>query len=175
MTSNDHSLSADCQKKLNKQVNAELRASYLYLAMAQYFGNEKVALPGFNKFFEKASKEEREHAIMLMQYINKRGGKIDYMDISRPEKTEWESGREAIENTLGTEKEVLKSFLDLHETALRDNDYHLCNHLQTEFITEQIESIERLESYLTKLNRCGEGLGEFLFDKELQNGGGSVH
>lgn len=44
-----------------------------------------------------------------------------------------------------------------------------------EFITEQIESIERLESYLTKLNRCGKGLGEFLFDKELRNDGGSVH
>lgn len=65
MSSNDYLLSADCQKELSKQVNAELRASYLYLAMAQYFGNEKVALPGFNKFFQKASKEEREHAIMV--------------------------------------------------------------------------------------------------------------
>lgn len=58
-------LSHDCEEGLNRQVNLELKTSYLYLAMAQYLNSEKVALPGFAKFFENASTEEREHAIKV--------------------------------------------------------------------------------------------------------------
>ena len=47
---------------VNKQINLELYASYVYLSMAHYFDRDDVALPGFHSFFKKASDEEREHA-----------------------------------------------------------------------------------------------------------------
>ncbi|KAL5104605.1 Ferritin heavy chain [Taenia crassiceps] len=53
----------ECEAGINRQINMELYASYLYLAMSQHFDREDVALPGFRKFFAKASEEEREHAI----------------------------------------------------------------------------------------------------------------
>jgi ferritin heavy chain len=40
-----------------------------------------VALPGFSKFFSEASKEEREHAEKLMEYVNKRGGDVQLKDV----------------------------------------------------------------------------------------------
>ncbi|XP_052225818.1 yolk ferritin-like isoform X2 [Dreissena polymorpha] len=43
---------------------------------SHYFGRSDVALPGFAKWFEEASKEERSHATSLMEYINKRGGDV---------------------------------------------------------------------------------------------------
>ena len=46
-----------------------------------YFDRDDVALPGFAKYFEKASVEEREHAEKLMKYQNKRGGRIVLQDI----------------------------------------------------------------------------------------------
>ena len=54
-----------------------------------YFDRDDVALPGFSKFFKKASNEEREHAEMFMKYQNKRGGRIILKDVPRPEKDEW--------------------------------------------------------------------------------------
>ena len=36
---------------------------------------------GFAKFFYKASAEERDHALKLVEYQNERGGKVDLMAI----------------------------------------------------------------------------------------------
>ena len=66
----------DCEALINKQINTELNASYVYLSMASYFSREDVALPGFSKFFRKSSDEEREHAIKFMDFQCKRGGKV---------------------------------------------------------------------------------------------------
>ena len=48
---------------------------------AFYFDRDDVALPGFYKYFSKASEEEREHAEKLMKYQNKRGGRIVLQNI----------------------------------------------------------------------------------------------
>jgi ferritin heavy chain len=41
--------------------------------------------------------------------------------------------------------------------------------LETEFLEEQVKSIKELTGFITNLNRVGKGLGEFMFDKELQS------
>ncbi|KAH3789742.1 hypothetical protein DPMN_167929, partial [Dreissena polymorpha] len=69
-------LSEKILSQLNQQISYELRASYFYQAYSHYFGRSDVALPGFAKWFEEASKEERSHATSLMEYINKRGGDV---------------------------------------------------------------------------------------------------
>ncbi|XP_071089756.1 yolk ferritin-like [Haliotis cracherodii] len=72
-------------EKINNQIRAqitlELQASYLYQAYASYFDRADVALPGFKKFFLQASKEEKEHAQILIDYVNKRGGSLQFGDI----------------------------------------------------------------------------------------------
>ncbi|VEL30912.1 unnamed protein product, partial [Protopolystoma xenopodis] len=73
-----------CEAGLNKQINMELFAHYTYLSMAYYFNRDDVALKGFHKFFLKASTEEREHAMKLMEYQNLRGGHIVLADIQKP-------------------------------------------------------------------------------------------
>ncbi len=49
------------------------------------------------------------------------------------------------------------------------NDPHLSNFVEEEFLTEQVEAIKELGDHITKLNRAGSGLGEYLYDKELQS------
>merc|ERR1712080_757743 len=56
-----------------QQINMEMYASYVYLSMASYFSRDDQALHGSAKFFRKSSDEERSHAIMFMDYQNKRG------------------------------------------------------------------------------------------------------
>ena len=52
------------------------------LPQASYFQRADVALPGVQKFFAAAALEEREHAQMLIDYINERGGNNQFEQIS---------------------------------------------------------------------------------------------
>ena len=54
----------------------------LFCFKAHYFSRADVALPGFAKWFEKASKEERDHATGLIEYVNKRGGEVKMSDLT---------------------------------------------------------------------------------------------
>merc|ERR1712109_441182 len=66
----------DCEALVNKQINLELHASYVYMSMAYYFDRGDVAYSGFSSYFKKNSDEEREHGEKFIKYQNKRGGKL---------------------------------------------------------------------------------------------------
>lgn len=158
----------DCEAGVNKQINLELYASYAYQSMYFYFDRDDVALPGFAKFFKDSSKEEREHAEILMKFQNQRGGRIVLQDIKKPERDEWGTGLEAMQATLALEKSVNQSLLDLHAIADGHKDAQMCDVIESNYLTEQVEAIKQIGEYCTRLKRVGPGVGEFLFDKELQ-------
>ncbi|KAF7494524.1 Soma ferritin [Sarcoptes scabiei] len=162
----------ECEAGVNKQINLELYASYVYQQLAYHFDREDVALPGFRKFFHEASEEEREHAEKLMKFQNQRGGKILLHEIPKPPKQEWSSGLEAMEAALELEKTVNQSLLDLHSLANKNGDVHFCDFLETHYLNEQVEAIKQLADYVTQLRRCGTGLGEYLFDLHTLQGKG---
>eukprot|EP00091_Calanus_sinicus_P000250 TRINITY_DN1018_c0_g1_i1.p1 TRINITY_DN1018_c0_g1~~TRINITY_DN1018_c0_g1_i1.p1 ORF type:complete len:106 (-),score=44.73 TRINITY_DN1018_c0_g1_i1:41-358(-) len=74
----------DCEAFINKQINMEFYASYVYLSMSSFFNRDDQALHGFAAFFQKSSNEEREHGMKLMEYQTKRGGKVVFQDIAKP-------------------------------------------------------------------------------------------
>jgi ferritin heavy chain len=153
---------------INEQINLELTASYIYQSMGFFFERDDVALPGFSSFFKHNSNEEREHAEKLMSYLNKRGGRIVLKDIKRPDSDEWGNGLQALKTALDLEKKVNQSLLDLHSVAAKNNDAHLTDFIEEKFLDEQVEAIKELGDMITKLKRAGpEGLGEYLFDKEI--------
>ena len=73
---------------------------------ASYFSRDDQALHGFSKYFEKASGEEREHGMKLMEYQVKRGGKVVFQDIAKPTTMEWGTALDAMEAALELEKTV---------------------------------------------------------------------
>jgi len=151
---------------INRQINMELYASYTYQSMSFYFDRDDVALPGFAKYFNKASEEEREHAEKFMKYQNKRGGRIVLQDIKKPDRDEWGTGLEAMQVALQLEKSVNQSLLDLHQVAGSHNDAQMCDFLESEFLEEQVKAIKEIGDHITQLKRVGPGLGEYLYDKE---------
>nr|AEN71564.1 ferritin 3 [Argopecten irradians]AEN83774.1 ferritin [Argopecten irradians] len=157
---------SECEASINKQINLELYASYIYQSMAFFFDRDDIALPGFSKFFKKSSDEEREHAEKLMKYQNKRGGRIVLQNIAKPDRDEWGSGLEAMQTALSLEKNVNQSLLDLHGLANSHGDPQLSDFVEETFLTEQVEAIKQLSDYIAQLKRVGPGLGEYQFDKE---------
>jgi ferritin heavy chain len=57
-------------------------------------------------YFKHSSDEEREHAMKLMKYLNKRGGRIVLQDIKNPETPHEFTAVEAMEKALQLEREV---------------------------------------------------------------------
>lgn len=155
----------DSEEAINKQINMELHASYVYLALAYQFDRHDVALKGFHEFFLQNSDEEREHAQKLMKYLNARGGSIKLEPIQPPAKFDYNTAIEAMQVALKLERDVNASLLHLHDIASNVNDPHLTDYLEEHFLDEQVKSIEKIGHHITNLKRVGSGLGEYQFDK----------
>ena len=155
----------ECIAAINKQINMELYQSYVFTSIAMYFNRDDVARPGIHKFFLRYSREVREHAEKLMEYQNKRGGRIILQDIKKPEKDDWGSPLEAMEYALQIEKGHYKEMLKLHEIAEKHGDKELMNFIENEFLHEDIELMKKLGDHISNLERVGHGLGEYQFDK----------
>jgi len=157
---------AESEAGINRQINMELYASYCYQSMAFYFDRDDIALPGFAKFFRENSKEEREHAEKLMEFQNKRGGRIVLQDIKKPDRDEWGCGLDAMQVAMGLEKSVNQSLLDLHAVADSHKDAQMTDFIEGEFLQEQVKAIKEIGDHITNLKRVGTGLGEYMFDKQ---------
>nr|AFU72270.2 ferritin [Solen grandis] len=159
----------ESEAAINKQINMELYASYVYQSMAFFFDRDDIALKGFAKFFKESSDEEREHAEKFMKYQNKRGGRIVLQPIQKPERDEWGTGMEAMQAALALEKSVNQSLLDMHKVASKHDDAQMCDFLESEYLEEQVEAIKDLNDRITNLERVGPGLGEWHYDQKLQS------
>merc|ERR1711997_454817 len=155
----------DCEALVNKQINMELYASYVYMSMAYYFDRDDIAYAGFSSYFKKNSDEERDHAEKFIKYQNRRGGRVVFQDIAKPTTMEWGTPLEAMEAALELEKTVNQSPLDMHKAA--DGDAHLCDFLEANFLDEQVDAIKEISTWVTKLKRAGPGLGFHLIDKDI--------
>lgn len=85
-----------------------------------------MALPGVSKFFKKSASEELGHAQKLMDFQNKRGGKVVLSDIKTPAKTEWGTALQGMIGAQELERVVNQSLLDLHKISDQHGDFQVC-------------------------------------------------
>lgn len=67
---------------LNEQIMKEFYSAYLYLDMANYYGDE--GLEGFQNWFEIQAQEERDHAMLMRTYLMNNGEKVTLLPIEAP-------------------------------------------------------------------------------------------
>ncbi|KAK8950228.1 hypothetical protein KSP40_PGU006352 [Platanthera guangdongensis] len=165
----------DCEAAINEQINIEYNISYVYHAMFAYFDRDNVALKGMAKFFKESSEEEREHAEKLMEYQNKRGGRVKLQSIIMPlsefDNQEKGDALYAMELSLALERLVNEKLLNLHGVADRCKDPQMTEFIESEFLQEQVEAIKRISEYVTHLRRVGKGHGLWHFDQMLLHEG----
>jgi len=151
-------------KAINKQINAELYSSYLYLSMAAYF--EADNLLGFANWMKVQSKEENTHAMKFFGYVLERMGKITLSEIAAP-KSEWKSPLAAFEEAYAHELKVTGLLNDIMKLAKEDNDY-ATEVLMQWYISEQVEEEANASLIVEKLKAInGAASGIFMLDKEL--------
>ena len=157
-------LSKKMLDELNKQVNAELYSSYLYLSMAAYF--ESINLKGFANWMKIQAQEEVTHAMKFFDYINERGGRVTLDTIKKPP-AEWKSPLDVFENTYKHEVNVTKMINSLVDLAIKEKDHATYNMLQW-FVAEQVEEEASADAIRHQLKFIGkDGRGLLMLDREL--------
>ncbi|WP_255196385.1 ferritin [Halorarius litoreus] len=152
------------ESALNDQINAELRAEYLYLSMAAYFEDE--GLPGFASWMRAQADEEHSHAMRIYDYVLDRDGRVRLDGIDAPQ-TEWETPQAAFEDAYDHEVKVSGLIDDLVALAREENDNATENMLQW-FVAEQVEEEATAQAIIDKLRHVGDdGPGLLMIDQEL--------
>ena len=152
------------QDAFNKQLNAELFSSYLYLSMSAYF--ESQNLKGMASWMRIQAQEELQHAIKFLDFINERGGRALLTTVEGP-KTEWSSPLDAFEDTYKHECHVTGLINELVDLAISEKD-HAANAFLQWFVTEQVEEEASAQEVAEKLKLAGDRGGMlFMLDREI--------
>jgi ferritin len=144
-------------KLLTEQIGHEFAASQQYIAIAVWFDNHD--LPQLAKHFYLQSIEERNHAMMLVQYRLDRDLGITIPGI--PDViNEFKDERAPIALALAQEKLVTEQIEALFAAARAEGDA-LGEQFMLWFLKEQVEEVASMSTLLTIMTRA-----ENLFDVE---------
>lgn len=150
--------------ELNKQINAEIYSSYLYLSMSAWF--ESISLSGFAQWMRAQSEEEMFHANKMFDYLNERGGKVVLEAIEKPP-SEWQSPIDVMKNVVEHEEHVTSLINKLVDFAIEDRD-HAFNQFLQWFVAEQVEEEASAGDKYEKLKMIGDdSAGMFAMDLEM--------
>ena len=135
---------------LNEQIGNEFAASQQYVACAVYFESETLSrLAGF---FYAQSVEERNHAMMMVQYLLDAGAGAIIPAIDAPQ-VRFEDIVEPVQLALEQEKRVSEQINRLAALAREEGDYASEQFLQW-FIKEQVEEVSSMNDLLTIVRRA---------------------
>lgn len=157
-------LSSKLQDAFNKQINAELHSSYLYLSMAAYF--ESKDLKGMAHWMTVQAGEERAHAMRFYDFINDRSGRVVLTAIEAP-KTEWKSPLDVFEDAYKHEVKITGMINELFTLVAIEKDGAGHDFLEW-FCREQVEEEANAQLIVAQLKLVGDnGTGLYLIDKQL--------
>ena len=69
---------------LNDQVNKEFYSAYLYLDFANFYKDK--GLDGFANWYQIQAQEERDHAMLFIQYLQNNNVSVSLEAIAKPDK-----------------------------------------------------------------------------------------
>lgn len=139
---------------LNEQIANEFAASQQYVGVAVYYDAE--TLPRLASFFYRQALEEREHAMMMIQYLLDVGEEIHIPDIKAQETT-YVDGVAPVKMALDQEKRVSDEIFALFELARDTKDYRAEQFLQW-FVKEQVEEVALMGDLLNVVERSKDNL-----------------
>jgi len=151
---------------LNQQINAELGASYEYLAMSAWCRSQNLL--GTAKWLRLQSQEEYGHAMKLYDFVLDRGGEVSLKAMAAPMQ-KYASLHDVFERVSKQEQAVSGQIDSLYDLAFREKAFSVTVELQW-FLTEQVEEERSAREILAKLKLIANDPAALLdFDRDLGN------
>ena len=136
--------------KLNEQIAHEYAAHQQYVACAVYYDAE--TLPQLARFFYAQALEERDHAMMMVQYLIDADARVVVPGVAAPQ-TSFGDIVAPVALALEQERRVTEQINDLAAVARAANDFTSEQFMQW-FIKEQVEEVSTMNDLLTVVNRA---------------------
>jgi len=139
---------------LNEQVGHEFAASQQYVAIAVHY--DAQTLPRLAAHFYRQAVEERNHAMMLVQYLLDAGERVLIPGVSAPQ-TEFADVVEPVRLALEQERRVTAQISALTQLARTEGDLVGEQFLHW-FLQEQREEVSSMGALLTVVERSRENV-----------------
>jgi len=137
---------------INEQIANEFGASQQYIAIAVHYDAE--TLPGLAAHFYRQAVEERNHAMMLVQYLLDADEKVVIPAVEAP-KTDFGDAVEPVALALAQEKRVTEQIAGLVALAREEGELVGEQFLHW-FLQEQREEVSSMSDLLAVVNRAAE-------------------
>ena len=149
---------------LNAQVNQEFYSAYLYLDFANYY--EEQGLSGFSNWYRVQAQEERDHAMLFIQYLQNNGEHVSLEAVAKPDQT-FSDNTAPLKAGLAHERYVTGLIHTIYDAAYSARDFRTMQFLDW-FVKEQGEEEKNAEDLIKKMELFGaDSKGLYLFDQEL--------
>ncbi|HEV7805242.1 MAG TPA: ferritin [Solirubrobacteraceae bacterium] len=136
-------------ERLHEQIGHEFAASQQYLAIAVYYDDD--TLPRLATFFYAQAIEERNHALMMVQYLLDAGVDAPIPGVSAP-RSEFDDVVGPVTLALEQERRVSDQINGLAAIAREAGDYTSEQFMQW-FIKEQVEEVATMNDLLKVVER----------------------
>ncbi|WP_028828682.1 ferritin [Proteocatella sphenisci] len=157
-------LNEKVSKLLNEQINHELYSAYLYLDISNYYKHN--GLDGFANWYKIQAQEERDHAMLFMEYLQNNGDIVTLEAIAKPDKV-YEGFKMPIEVAFEHEVFVTNLVHNIYGQAAKVKDYRTIQFLDW-FVKEQGEEEATADGLVKKMELFGaDSRGLYLIDTEL--------
>jgi len=154
--------------QLNEQIGREFGASQQYVAIAVYYDAE--TLPNLAAHFYRQAVEERNHAMMIVQYLLDAGETVTIPGVGAP-RTEFSDAVAPVALALEQERTVTDQIVALARLAREENDLVGEQFLHW-FLEEQREEVSSMSSLLRTVERAGDNV--LLVEQFLASAGQSA-
>ncbi|MEJ7795462.1 MAG: ferritin [Nocardioides sp.] len=135
--------------QLNTQIGNELSAHNQYLACAVYY--DALTMPQMAAFFYQQALEEREHALMMVQYLLDTDTDVIVPGVEAPRST-FADLVAPVQLALDQERSVAEQVNQLLRIAREESDFASEQFMQW-FIKEQVEEVATMSGLLAVVSR----------------------
>jgi len=135
---------------VNEQIGYEFAASQQYIAIAAYFDAE--TLPNLAAHFYRQAVEERNHAMMLVQFLLDADQPVTIPGVTAP-RTEFANAVEPVAVALEQEKRVTDQIANLLRLAREEGDF-VGEEAMHWFLKEQREEVSSMSDLLKLVERA---------------------
>lgn len=157
-------LDAKVANLINEQVNKEFYSAYLYLDFSNYYYNE--GLDGFGNWYKVQAQEERDHAMLMITYLQNNGEKVVLEAIAKPD-VELKEFIDPLNEGLKHEQYVTGLIHNIYDAANSVRDFRTMQFLDW-FVKEQGEEEKNSEDLIKKFTLFGsDPKGLYMLDNEL--------
>src|SRR5690349_2936308 len=156
---------------LQEQIRNEFTASQQYVAVAVWYDEQD--LPRLASHFYKQSLEERNHAMMMVQYLLDKDIRPQIPSVGEVE-SDFKTALEPLELALAQEITVTQQIETLARTARDESDY-IGEQFMQWFLKEQVEEVSAMNTLVNVAKRAGDNLfhlEDFLAREVVGDGGG---